>query len=482
MNNLFRTLTYCLFVSLIVFFSSCGKDDDPVESKDDRVEAIPNEDSLVDEKETPVEVIESPEETKSKLVNIGLNLQNEILNLSKTKGMEAMASFVTLMDEAEFDVDEIVLMNQVVRTIKDFNESNAPSSSSSSIRQLRTFRNYKEVSTPTELWEAMKKVTYTYNSATKTFIESTNSSEGFTIIFPSSPNAITNDAVFTIDSYKGHVITNQEMLDEMQIDVQDMDLPEQLLATLTVEGKQEMSYVFQMTYDADDLPAMMVSTMSMAGYVSGQEFSNTGTQVSSKSYLKKGSENLVSSEYKISGDVSWSTIQESISLDDQDPMNVMSIEYSYAIYDVALQMKIADFSALSEAYQDWIDSLIDWEASEDSDSVLKSFWEFYVEGIENLFSDHVDITMVLTSTNQEIAKTDLDLIVNIKGDDCDLQFQEYCYVYPEFDAEVTMTFTDGSIVSAEDFFTTGFDEVIEEFVDLDKKLIEKFNPNDSGNK
>ncbi len=426
-----KNVLFLLFAGMVVFFS-CKK-----------------------EEGQPEETQSAIEQDKENLENNGINMVNQMEELSSTEAATATANFYNLIE------------------LDDPMESNLKSSNSSSsflniVRSLAVFTSGK--SSAVDVFKSLKstastktegeqnfddiKATYTWNSTEQKW-DSTGNANALVFKFPSPESSSTNNAVFSYTTYEAQYIFPIE-------DEDTVEIPTDIYWDLKVDNNIVMSYDFDLTLNDDDIPTDISSELTVSTFVYLVSFTGSSSSVDLTYTLKNGDKLLLELYGAASGD--WSKTN----IENNTYTIVDSNEYYYDEYDSLDAGKILYSSNASFTLMDIkIEGSINFEALwNDMQEIGPYEGKETEEKYAELVNEYINLKLKYVSNDKLIANTEAYV-------------EEETYTYYDYwlEEEVTETdyyvnlrfvFKDNSKADIESYFEKGFADLeaeINDFID-----------------
>lgn len=324
----------------MLFFTSCKKDDDG---------------------ENNTETTElSVTESKTTLDQTATSLKTDLGTMSENASMDALDSFSDLMDDS--DDTNSNAARQGKKSVKDYIaiiEKTLNNTVSASNARLTADDDF-DLSTSTGIYE--------WNASLEDF-ENKGTSSNLIIKFPSVEGGTTNDATFTVNSYK-------EDSDENPTDV-DM--------VLTKGGNTIFSIDFEAAYDSESEPTSIDGTIKMTPYSYSLKASHTSNSVSFNTSIN--SDNL--SIPIVSTSMNATFLDDSLT-------NPNTIKGSLQLYEVTLNADI-NAKAIQEADEETAD-------------------------MESVVNSNANVSFSKTSSGQKIGDVVVDEVEDAANEDTDVIF------------------------------------------------------------
>ena len=418
--------------------------------------------SVFDVQTTPSK--KSVAEIKLTLQDNGLKFEDELSKMKNTKTSKALESYSSLNSDPQLSVVDLYLA-PVFKAIS----GGSPKGVASTMRTLGTNQGDDDPETFGEVWDEVKGRTLSYNATTDEFDETANTEDQFVIEFPME-GSTSNNVELIIEGYEGHEVTNQEVLEDLEVDP-GFDLPLDISASLKIDGVEEMSVVFEMEYDADDIPSDFYSEVFISPFTFISAFSNDGSELEVIEAFEVGDQNIFATAAYLQGDVSWDNINEALDTEDAEKLGVTEASYAYVIFDIALAVTVTDPEGLVNEIVD-IEELYDWDNTTVDSAGTKQLKneEDYAGAMESVINDHIAFDVFFIDTQEKIADTHIEMIVEEDEVICwqasEGTQEQNCFYDYWTEPNITMTFEDGTKMLADDFIETGFESLETALEDL----------------
>ncbi len=382
----------------------------------------------------------TPSMSKEILQDNGIAVMESLTEISKSKAIDALISILDLGFRPDANSDDpaipIALIQPVYKLSQEQSRGSIPTA-----RELVN-QSTKNTSSYSNEWEELVGFEYVYDPATNAFNTRSGATDKVIIKWPSNletPNAI--DVTLTISNFASHVVENQKVLDSNGVSA--MEYLTSLNATMLIDGNEEMTIELDADYNNhDDLESILYSVGVGDFKYSNQE--NYGyNNILHKVRLDKLSERIFESEFYLTGDVRSlnDDVLDFELFDGGDELDeIESFTYSLKTKDIKMSYSLSDLQEMLSAI----------EAIEpDVDGDIKGVYDKLTEDIEAILNSYMDLNVVYLDDQTQMADLSLDLYVDNED--------ELTYFQPEVD--LIMTFSDGSQVSADTFFSTGFNRI-----------------------
>jgi hypothetical protein len=421
-----------LFVVLVisaglVYFTSCKKDKE--------------ESGFVD---VPFSTNQNVEQEKAKLEDNAQLAVAELNSFADEKGIEAVNSLADFMSDADPMASSSVksaksnLVFSTVNKLKAASVKNNPREIFGSINTILI----EDPQSIKEVWDSIKGI-YTWNFANHDwdYAASTTVAE---FHFPSKKTGTTNNAVFTISSYKGVVVSSP-------LPDYTGDLPTEIKANLKVDGTEYFAYSFAASYTNQGIPSSVVTSVAFRSFVFTFEFSNSTSNISINYKFTNGTKTIFDIGGAVNGNFTQTAMENSDGPED--------VFYNGNAHFQLFNVKIAgmvDVVKISEAekkiYANEYNSNFDYIKA---DSLM---------AIE--INKNAKLIAFFVDTQQKIANIEAYRVV-----------EEHNYYYGSYTdsyIDFRLVFADGSPSNADNYFGEGFSGLVTDINALLAELNDKF--------
>ncbi len=419
----------------------------------------------------------SVSELRSTLQENGLLMHEEMQKMSDTKTADALVSFINISENAEIESSEgsspTVFITPVIKAIDG---NSTLEEIGQSMRSLQApEEDDDDFSTFKALWNDFRGTTLTYDALEDDFNETENDLNKFQILFPLVEGG-SNNVVFSIDEFTSHVVTNADIKEDLEVTEPDFDFPKSLKASLTIDGTLEMSYSINIAYGSDDIPTALSTTTFINPFTISTSFSNDGEELRTSLAFVNGETNIYSYLASLQGDVSWNSIDQASQMEEPDPLKLESAYFQISLFDVALRTTASNIEGMVNDITE-IDDNYDYGYEIMRDSARAAAQEVkYAADMEKVIDDHIAFDLFFISDGEKIADTKIEVIPQLNDSYCfNSGVDEICTYNFFSEPDLTMTFADGGIMTAEEFVEVGFETLESAFEDLFDDLDEDFD-------
>lgn len=434
-----KKLIFALIIGAgLIYFTSC-KDDDNSGS----------------DLEVPFSENQDVEADKAKLED---NLQlavAELDNFKDEQGIEAVNSFADIVSSADpiSSKKKSASDNMVLSTVKSLRASLVQPDPRNILLSLKSVS--FEPQSIKEVWDSIKGI-YTWNLTTKSWDYTTDATK-VQFKFPSKKDGTSNNADFTISSYKGVIVSSP-------IPDYTGDLPTEVKASLKVDNVEYFAFNFNASYNTNGIPTSVNISVAFRNFVFAFDFINTTSDISVNYKFTNGSKIIFDIGSAVKGNFSRDNIENA--------ENVEEVLYNANAHFQLFNVKIAGMMDVVKIRQ-----------AEDNiypDDYTPNFDYINADSLMAIeINKNAKLIAFFTDTKQKIA--DVKAYMTRKN---------YSYSYWDYvqNKQVTVTevdsyidfrlvFADGSPASAENYFGEGFANLVTDINNLLVELNTKFGSN-----
>jgi hypothetical protein len=404
------------------------------------------------------------EENKGLVEDAGIEFVNTMDDMKSIESVDVIMSLEDVMSSAGSKKSAVLKDSKLISTLVTFT---ATAKGEKRINELfDAMISSKELEedpqTIQEFWEE-NVGTYTWNPELNDW-DITEGGDKIIFLFPSSENALTNDASLTIYNYQGIEISNP--LDEEY----DGDLPVSLNADLKVGTKTLISFVFGASYNDDGVPNAIASDLTIESYKFEIDIANT-TKVISVNY-RFLAENKVVMDLGASGKglfteanyddntttytdtyLQYDWVYNETTFQWEEKLVEYTDEWEETEFEEILNSANAHFQLFNIAIRGDINvkGLMDQMRLIDADvenEVIDN--EEEAKRRAEQINKYLNLRLVNVTTNEILAKTEAYVVKEVD------EYWEDIYV------DLRLTFNDGSPIDVETYFDEGFDDFVDE--------------------
>lgn len=292
--------------------------------------------------------------------------------------------------------------------------------------------------------------TYTWNKNTQDFAFTAGDNNKLVVNFPATKASSSNNATFTVIYTNSKVLISKlgEVSDEMN-DISTY-LPASINATLKINNTTTLECNYAATYDSDAAPLTIAQSLKVDNYNWSLNFSNSNAKNISTTYLlQKGSETLMKVEVGALGSFSKATIQTFIDEESGNPGDILSsANVYYQILNLAFVGKSSDIKGLASSINGLSDDLDDKAYADKEVEILNKYTDLYGYFVSEK-KKFADVEFYTYSWEDPYGKFDN---TNYKWIPATV-----------YEVDTRMVLSDGSKVTMDDYFKTGFEDLIGKF-------------------
>lgn len=458
MKKLYYLLLTIVFVG---FISSCDKEEE------------------VTDEPKPEETIVTPEESKANLEQDGLDLLSELQAIEQSQSVQTGTAMVNFMDLADpfagnTGAAKILKMAEPVFDFVNIERGG--------IKPI-----YKAMKNPTEDPESFQEAfnmasgIYEWNASTSSW-DYTDSGNSVLFKFPSTETGTTNNAYLEIKDYVGYTGSVP------YIDPADYsgDLPQAVKVEMGVDGAAVLLYTLAVDYSSEGIPESVSTSLSFDGYTMAFAVNNNAanTEAGFEHSFTHGDKTLMAAGAGVKGNWTESNVDANIRTETHT-------EYEWDFDPETGEWYQTDVVLYTEEYQ-VIDAHNIFREANATFQIMNTKVEGIVDiqslanGIEDVYAnDHTENFDWDAATVKEAALINEHALLKVKYADSDAVIavmEAYTYEDTYTDMEwndstgdyeeveftetvigVRMKFTDGSLVDADTYFESGFDDMIAQY-------------------
>ncbi len=396
------------------------------------------------------EDFKTPEQNKAAIQDIAVEFVNEMSLLEESKSAQAAANMLLKLDLGEDDEEIIweeasipqgarIAIRQINQSAVAFSKGKISGKGFATAAIGEDGDDDDEFESFQEFFNENKGV-YEWNEDTEEFDEPTTGGSVITLKFPSDDSETTNNASFTIRSYKGVVIEGNPLEEDYT-----GELPESLVADLFIDGVKEMEYTITAAYNSAGEPTQLNTKLFMNPFTLSASLTNTTSKVASSVNLSRDSKVIIGSSVELVGNFSEDNINAA-----EEEEKIGDVLTDAKMTFTLLNLKI-EGSAMVDDLEDATKNLVTEYYSYDDDASVKTQVETDAPKLAIALNAHT--TMKMKYADSGVKAADMEWYTTI---------EEYSYSdYEELWAEpgIRMVFADGSKVDFVDFVETGMDEL-----------------------
>lgn len=365
------------------------------------------------------------EEQKQSIEQNGINLINKVEGLKDTKAMVAMLSFSS-KESASYvkPISQLragLLRNDIV-AIETFNQ------------QLRV-----AAETDDDVWGI-----WTWNFQTNSFDYKSVNDKSVTYLFPATEDATTNTGELKM------------VYTESTVVAPDTDpaiyMPKTISVVLKVSGQVAMKADFSGSYKTDGTPVKVTQTLEIEKYNWKIELTNNDKEVSAKYAFNYDKDVLLKYELGAAGSFTATNIENS--MDSNKPEDIMSSGAMYfQVMDVAVLGGIKDFKGYAK----------------ESKALTYSETKAYSDKVCEIYNKYIKMYGYFVKENKKFADVEFYTVQSTEIDYTKFNYQTQEFgTKTVYDYQPRFVLSDGSKVAIEDFFATGFDDLIKKLESLEE--------------
>jgi hypothetical protein len=480
-----KNLIYLLLIAIAIFFASCNENKDTGEYK--KFSKL------------------SPEQHKENIQNTGIELVNKVSDFAFSKGVKVSVQAVNMMSKSQKSFSQKSKVIYPIGLL--YNLAQVQNDKSAVYDLMLSLKKFKlendEDSTAQQIFES-NAGTYTWNFTKKDFDFNKSTNKTMIINFPSDSTKKTNNATFTISKFETLIVTDPE----------EMEMPKNVSANLTVDGTKEVEISFAGSYNTKGVPLSVDASLTVSGYSFTFKLENDASKKASAEYaFNKGSEKLMGLSFGANGawnesDITNNTHYYEYKWNEKtwnyDKSEITKAQmYRYPNNNDYYYEEEIDFEEIVQKSYGFIDildlraggevnikALVDKEKELENKRHNDSTYneEKYIDDMITPLNENTDFYIAYNSDKRKIA--DMEFYSYMKD------FEENRYVptdsvnmggywyYTNYGyVKVTVKrktisanfiFGDGSKVDAETYFKDGFDKFIEEINNFIKDLSKEY--------
>ncbi|HEX2921232.1 MAG TPA: hypothetical protein VHO50_08720 [Bacteroidales bacterium] len=327
---------------------------------------------------------------------------------------------------------------------------------------------------PQILWQGVLG-TYTWSKILHQWIFVAGGTKAI-FLFPSSESALTNDATLTLSNFTSTTIT----------DPMDPDLPSKFPASLNIELKKGdnalMSYAFSATYNANGIPSMIASDLTLETFKWEVDLTNNSSEVSVNYKLSESSKVVLDLGMGGKGnftvenyDANTKTMSETYTYTDYEynPITQDWDEHEVTATDTWEETEFEEIINSANAHFQLfnvvlrgdinIKAFMDQMRTLDANETIQE--DAYFKAMADEINKNLNLRLVNAANNEIMAKAEAYVTHQVYnwGDDYDVDFR--------------LTFGDGSLADVETYFNQGFADFITAVNDLISDINTDFGAN-----
>lgn len=374
----------------------------------------------------------TPAENKANLEDNGIALLNDMSDLKSSKGLSTSATFVSFLDMAPAAPTNGRIMS-TARALKNYQEGKG------SVHDIfTTMRKTEEEPQSIQAMFDMYIGVYNWNSQTEEW-DYTKEGDKIVFKFPSVEGGASNNASFIIHSYKG-VNTTTSLNEDYS-----GDLPTQLVTEIQVDGKKEVEYKFNASYNEEGEPTSVTTSLMVNAFIFSISAENNTENVGAEYSLKKGEKILISLGAGAKGKFTAQHIED---MDNSETGNAGDIATEVSAYFQLMNIKIAG-NLNVEKYADGQDAIYAGNDSTEFD------YDKAKEKEAALLNENFNLVVFYADSKEKIADTEVYTYTDKYE-----YWNGYEYVsWPYTAMNIRMVFADGSPADLETYFSNGFDDL-----------------------
>ncbi|GAB1416007.1 hypothetical protein MASR2M117_14130 [Paludibacter sp.] len=367
------------------------------------------------------------EQQKQKIEDQGIAFANAIASIQDTKLFKTAEHAYELLQKDSTPVSAVMQMMK-----RDL--VNNPNEALNSIdRQMRVMAQEDE-----DFWGE-----YVYNFTTKEMEKTKVLVNKVIVKFPSNENATTNDGLLTFDYTKSNV----------KIPDTEEYYPAASALSIVVGSNTLMTASMTGTYYDDGSPKKADNSLKIDDFEWTASFENNQSKATTSYEFKKGKQSLINAYGEIRGKLSKTNIENAINNEKLD----QAFEYIAAgvsVMNIGVKTLVKDFKGF-------------FNKMENFDEKGKTEKEIE-EARAKIFNDYTSATAYFVKEDEKFADVKLEVVEKeYVYYDWDQQQQKPIEItIKEYNSEPVFVLSDGSKVSPEKFFATGFDNLEKKIEDL----------------
>lgn len=372
----------------------------------------------------------SVEEQKQKIEQNGIDMANAMDGMSDTKAMQAIMHFNMLNEE-----DDVYYSN----SISYFAKSVSKKPEFALQKAIK-----KSLSDDESEWGE-----FTYDFSTGEFKKTANYTNKIVYKFPADSLSTTNNAVFTLNYTESDVLMPDS----------ETYFPASIVCSLAINGKAVLSGSFTASYKNDYTPTSVKETLIIDNYSILSSISNDTKKLTQSFEIKKDNKTIIKNE---------SELQGKLTIDDAQNNPNESLEsfvVSMQLMNIAIKggsTKLSDLISEINSIDD--ETLSDQQYMEQEAAILNKYMVCYAYFTDDKtkFAD-VEFYVIENETTEPV-----------------FNWETYEYTYEtvmEYELAPRLVLSDGSKMSIEEYFETGFDDLADEIEDLLNSLKTEISSN-----
>jgi len=427
---------FIIGVAVSFALTSCKKEDDAPKS----------------ELDAPYSEV-SVEQNKTNIEDNGIAMVNEMDALMQSEAMDVAESFSSIA-ETLFDNNPALSEMAPMQTMSLLSDDNFDAQ-----KVIAGLKSATE-GTPTQISDEWADAVGTYAwSATNEIWNFTAGGDAIVFQFPGSETDASNTAEFKVSNFSYMDVTANTY--EMELEG-ITELPTSLNAALSYNGSELISYSFSASYQPDGMPTALNTSLDVDGFVFAVEALHTLNKFGSVKYSFKHNDNTLIEAY---ADASGNWSQENIDANTETHTETYTDqwgEYTSEWTEVYIENILKNANAHIQLMNIKVVGMIDFaqlgkrmRAIEDKEYTEEEYEKEFAKAL----NDYAKLGVVYADNGKKIAVAEAYAF-----EDTD-EWGSY------WGTDLRFIFADESTVSAEMYFETEFDNLIEEINDL----IDDFN-------
>lgn len=361
------------------------------------------------------------EQQKAELEKSGLDFMTAMEGMQDSKAMMAILNMVEMTDSEEFAAP----MKRLSNDIKNANKM----AFTNFDQQMRA--SYVE----SEVWGE-----WVYNFETDEIEKIQEFSNKLIVRFPATNTATTNTGVITI-VYKETAVVVAEP---------DVKHPSEITFEMLVDNKEVMAAKFSGIYHADGMPKKVTQTLTIDNYSWEAEINNDNKTLAESYVFKKDTAVLIKTLAEVSGSFTFDDMMTMVESEVSE-IPVTKFAAQFQVMNVTVKGVVADFkNFIAEASAAPILIDADKGHTQSRADVLNKYFDCSAYFVAEKFAD-------------------VEFYVSENS------YTEYDYTsYPFQEISVTnykiaprFVLSDGSKVDADEYFSKGFDKIIERIENME---------------
>lgn len=357
----------------------------------------------------------SVEEQKNEIEQNGMDLVDAVDGVKDTKAYIGITNFLSV---ANNDAAYVKPFKQLSKDIQNRNNYKLLTNLD---KQLRAA--YVE----SDFWGE-----YNWDTETNDFEKVSDLTNKAILNFPAGTDPATNN---------GQVIITYTDSKVLMPDTEDY-YPSEMTFTMKIDGATALEATFEGSYETDGTPKSVKQTLDIDTYSWSAQVKNSSDEASEKYKFKKGTKTLIQIEVVAKGDLTVDAIENSESADEF----LSSATIYYQIMDIAMIGGIKDMKTFADDMRD---------TKTDQEEV-------------DVINNHLICYGYYTDTNKKFADVEFYLKeVTEEYSYYDYYTEQWVYttntstaIAPRF------VLSDKSKVDIEDYFATGFDDLMDQLAEL----------------